>query len=60
MRILCNKQEFADLISGCNDADNCLDCALKHYCTAIDMPPGSDGAYAKLANMCEIIEEEYE
>ena len=57
MKIQCDKQEFADLIAGCTDTNDCLDCALKHYCADTAIPPGYDGAYAKIANICEIIEE---
>ena len=57
MRIQCTKQEFADLIASCNDADDCFDCVLNHFCAGIAIPPDNDCVYAKLARICEIIEE---
>lgn len=57
MKIQCNKQEFADLIASCTDIVDCDDCVLNHFCAGIATPPGNDYVYAKLARICEIIEE---
>lgn len=32
MKILCTKEEFADLISVCNMSDSCSDCILSNIC----------------------------
>ena len=47
MKILCTKEEFADLISVCNMSDSCSDCVLSNIC---------ETSKNTLVNICEITE----
>ena len=47
MKILCTKEEFADLISVCNMSDSCSDCILSNIC---------ETSKNTLVNICEITE----
>lgn len=49
MKILCTKEEFADLVSVCNMSDSCSDCILSNICE-------TSKNNNTLVNICEITE----
>lgn len=58
MKIICNKEEFAQLVINCTrtmDAENgCQDCALNNLCPLDSYSGGLEPPAVRLASICEI------
>lgn len=60
MKITCNKNEFANMLTTCHgnaySGDDCTCCVLKNVCAGID----HDEGVSPVVGMCEIVDENKE